>query len=139
MKISSPRSILQGVVLGAVLAAIVNVIIFAIGNKGAHVQVIATRGQAPVDLSVGRVIGACVFSIVLGGIGLLIIRRIRPNGFTLWASIAAIVAVVTISGPMSQKIATDSKVTLSIMHLVTGVAAIFAQAAMTRGGNDPKA
>jgi hypothetical protein len=135
MKISSPVSIVKGVGLGVVLAAIVNVIIFTIGNRGAHVQIIAKTGNPPTDLAVGRVIGATVVSMVLGGIGLLIVRRIKPNGFTLWASGAAILAVLTISGPMGLKIATDSKIALALMHLVTGAAAIFSQAVMTRGGN----
>jgi Family of unknown function (DUF6069) len=129
---TSPSTIAKGVGLGAVAAIIANAIIFFIGKSGAPTQVIRKTGEAPVDLTLGNVIGASIVSTVIGGIVYLIITRVRPNGFTLWASIAGIAAVFTIFGPLNLKIDTASKVALAAMHIATGAAAIFGHAFFLR-------
>ena len=132
MSSRSPSTIAKGVGIGAVVAIIANAIIFFIGKAGAPTQVIQKTGDAPVDLGLGNVIGASIISIVVGGIAYLIVTKIRPNGFTLWASIAGIVAVFSIFGPLNMKIDTASKIALAAMHIATVISAIFGHAFFLR-------
>jgi Family of unknown function (DUF6069) len=132
MSSPSPATIAKGVGLGALVAIIANVIIFFIGKSGAPTQVIQKTGEAPVDLALGNVVGASLVSTVIGGIVYLIVTKVRANSFTLWSSIAGIVAVLSIFGPLNMKIDTASKVALACMHIATGAAAIFGHAFFLR-------
>ncbi len=114
----------KGAAIGAAIAVIANVIVFAIANSGAPVQVISGNDTVPSDLPIGPVIVASIMPIVVGAIGLWLLERFRPNGFRIWTILALVLAVVSIGGPLSLDIDTGSQVALTIMHLVVGVAAV---------------
>jgi hypothetical protein len=125
--ISIPTStIFKGLGVSCVLAVVVNVVIFLIGNAGSPTQIVETTGQPAVDLTMGRLILVTIFALILGVLVLLLIKS-RPKALGIWAVLVITVAFVTTGGPLSLDVDNASKLTLSVMHLTTGIAAVVGQ------------
>jgi hypothetical protein len=57
----------------------------------------------------------------------LLLIKSRPKALGIWAVLVITVAFVTTGGPLSLDVDNASKLTLSVMHLTTGIAAVVGQ------------
>lgn len=103
---------------GGLVAAIVNVIIFYVGNVP---QDVLTTMEQPIP--VGLVGFASFFMVTLGGIAMYLLRD-RANAFR---NLAIVVTLLSLISPFAQITdpPTSMLVTLIAMHLVAGAVAIF--------------
>ena len=103
---------------GGLVAAIVNVIIFYVGNVP---QDVLTTMDQPIP--VGLVGFASFFMVTLGGIAMYLLRD-RANAFR---NLAIVVTLLSLISPFAQITdpPTSMLVTLIAMHLVAGAVAIF--------------
>lgn len=103
---------------GGLVAAIVNVIIFYVGNVP---QDVLTTMDQPIP--VGLVGFASFFMVTLGGIAMYLLRD-RANAFR---NLAIVVTLLSLISPFAQITdpPTSMLVTLISMHLVAGAVAIF--------------
>lgn len=125
----------KGAAIGSAIALVANLIVFVIGNAGAPLQVVVGGDTEASDLPVGAVIGASIVPLLLGAIGLWLAYRFLPKSFTIWSAVVAVLAVVSIVGPLGLDIDTGSKVALTVMHLTTGAAAIIGQSLVRNSTN----
>jgi uncharacterized BrkB/YihY/UPF0761 family membrane protein len=117
----------KGAAIGGAIALVANLIVFVIGNAGAPLQVVVGSDTESSDLPVGAVIGASIVPLLVGAVGLWLAYRFLPKSFTVWSAVVAVLAVVSIVGPLGLDIDTGSKVALTVMHFATGAAAIIGQ------------
>jgi uncharacterized BrkB/YihY/UPF0761 family membrane protein len=117
----------KGAAIGSAISLVANLIVFVIGSTGAPLQVVVGGDTEASDLAVGAVIGASIIPLLLGAVGLWLAYRYVPNSFTVWSAVVAVLAVVSIVGPLGLDIDTGSKVALAVMHIATGAAAIVGQ------------
>ena len=103
---------------GGVVAAIVNIIIFYVGNVP---QDVLTAMDQPIP--VGVVGFASFFMVTLGGIAMYLLRD-KGNAFR---NLAIVVTLLSLTGPFAQIVdpPTSMIITLIAMHIVAGVVAIF--------------
>jgi Family of unknown function (DUF6069) len=120
----SPSSLAKGALFGTALGLVANVVVWLIGRIGKPIQIVAVRGDPPIDLALVRVVIATIVAMILGTALLFILSKVRADSFTLWATIVMVIAVLTVFGPLSLKIDAGSKVCLAIIHLLTGATAI---------------
>ena len=130
---TTPGTIAKGAGIGAGLAVIANLVVFAIGNAGAPLRVI-TNGAKPSDLAVGLVIAASIAPVIVAACGLWVFERFLTNGFRVWAITTMVLALVSIAAPMGLDIDTKSKFALALMHLAVGASTVVGQAVARRGG-----
>jgi hypothetical protein len=123
----SARTIAAGVGLGCLLAVVANLLLFLIGNVGAPTQIVETTGEPAVNLTIGRMVLVTVFPMILAGFVLWFLTRRRPSGFAIWAGFVLAIAFVTTGGPLSLDVDSGSKITLSLMHLATGITTVSGQ------------
>ena len=128
----APATIAKGAGIGIGLALVTNVIVFAIGNAGAPLQVIMNGDTKPTDLAIAAVVAASIAPVIVGAIGLWVLQRFLDNGFRIWAIAALVLAVASVAPPVGLDINTDSKLSLAIMHLVVGASAVVGQAIARR-------
>ena len=128
----APATIAKGAGIGIGLALVTNVIVFAIGNAGAPLQVIMNGDTKPTDLAIAAVIAASIAPVIVGAIGLWVLQRFLDNGFRIWTITALVIALASVAGPVGLDINTDSKLSLAIMHLVVGASAVVGQAIARR-------
>lgn len=103
---------------GGAIAAIVNIIIFYVGNVP---QDVMTTMDQPIP--VGAVGFASFIMVTLGGVAMYLLRD-RGNAFR---NLAIVVTLLSLISPFVQieNPPTSMVVTLIIMHLVAGAIAIF--------------
>ena len=128
----TPATIAKGAGIGIGLALVTNVIVFAIGNAGAPLQVIMNGDTKPTDLAIAAVIAASIAPVIVGAVGLWVLQRFLDNGFRIWAIAALGLAAASVAAPLGLDISTDSKVALTLMHLAVGVSAVVGQAIVRR-------
>ncbi len=124
---SSVRPIALGGLIGIGCALVANLVVFAVGNIGAPLQVVAPGDTLAADLPVGAVIGASILPIVVGAIRLWVLERFLANGFRVWTILVVALAVVSIASPAGLDVDTGSKLALGAMHLLVGAAAVVGQ------------
>ena len=126
----------KGAAIGSAIALVANLIVFVIGNAGAPLQVVVGNATEASDLPVGAVIGASIVPLLVGAVGLWLAYRFLPKSLTVWSAVVAVLAVVSIAGPLGLDIDTGSKVALAVMHVATGAAAIVGQSFIHNNTNE---
>jgi hypothetical protein len=116
-----------GYAIGIALA--VNAVVFLLGDFGAPVRVITGWAPDGTDLRYLDVVLATVSLLLLGSAVLWLLERFRDDGFRTWTVLAVAFTVLSIPPVLRLDIDAGSKVTLSVMHLVVGAAAILGQRA----------
>lgn len=103
---------------GGVIAAIINVIVFYVGNMP---QDVLTGMDQPIP--VGAVGFLSFLMVTLGGVAMYLLRD-KENAFR---NLAIGVTLLSLVGPFAQIVdpPTSMIVTLIVMHLVAGAVAIF--------------
>lgn len=128
------RNVALGALWGAVAALVVNIAMWLVGHAGEPVRVVTGWAPDGADLTVGEVVATTVVAVGLGGVLLGWMQR-RLDRFRAWAIIVATVAVSSALPLWRLDVDTNSKVTLSCMHLATGACAIAAQFAARRAAS----
>lgn len=103
--------------VGGVVAAVINVILFYVGNIDPEVL---TPMERPID--VAAVIAVSLITVVLAGVGLYLLRS-RVGTYRLFIIILAVASLGMLAG--LEEAPTSMLVTLSAMHLVAGAVAAF--------------
>jgi membrane protein implicated in regulation of membrane protease activity len=120
-------TIATGGAIGLVLALVGAAVVFLIGNAGAPTRVVTGWAPDGADLTMIDVTVTTVSSVVAGALLLWVLERFAARGFAIWVAIAAVVTVVSFLPLWQLEVDTASKVTLSVMHVVVGIAAIAGQ------------
>jgi hypothetical protein len=121
------RVLVRGTVFAAVAALAVNLVVFLLGDAGAPVRVITGWAPDGTDLRYVDVALATVSLLVVGTLVLGLLERLRADGLRVWSAIAVGFAVLSILPVLRLDIDAGSKLTLGVMHLVVGVAAVSGQ------------
>lgn len=140
MNVDTSR-ILRAALIGAVIGSIVNVIIWIIAlQTGLTLSVPAmdpsmadARGMMQVPFI--AVILATTITTFIGGGVLALLNRISATPYRHFQIIAAVFVVVSMVGVLDVP-ATGDKISLGLMHIVAGVAAVWAFTTMTTQAKD---
>lgn len=127
-------TLVKGAAAGIGMAVLANVGVYLAGDAGGPIRVVTGWEPDGAHLGVGDVIVSTIALAALGTAALWAFEHLRTNGFREWAAVAALVAVVSIFPVLRLDIDAGSKVALSIMHLVTGAAAIVGHVTVRRLG-----
>lgn len=122
----------KGATYGIAGALVANLAILLAANAllDGSIQVVEPGATAASDLPVAAVVGASALPVLVGGAGLWVLARMRPQGaLRLWSILALILAVVSIAQPLALDVPASSKLALALMHLATGAAAVAGQKA----------
>jgi hypothetical protein len=118
------RRVAAGTAAGVVLVTVANAAVFLVGDIGAPVRVVTGWEPDGVAMRLADVLVASVTWVLIGAAGLWLLERFRADGFRIWTGLAIAIAVLSIIPLFRLDIDAGSKVTLSVMHLVVGAAAI---------------
>lgn len=117
----------RGTTIGVVAAVALNLVVLAIGNIGAPIEVVTGWAPDGAPLTVGEVVGTTIVSVAAGGLVLWIASRHWSNALRGWTIAAASVAVASALPLWRLDVDSGSKTALTAMHLLTGVVAIAGQ------------
>jgi hypothetical protein len=120
------NDIFKGTILAVVLALVLNLLIFVVGNS-LGVSYLAqqpnTVGWQPV--SGGMVAVASVVTAVAAGIGLWLLARFIDNPLNPFMWIAGILALLSLIMPYTMTRDTGTFAALGLMHVGSGLAIVF--------------
>ncbi|HEX6421537.1 MAG TPA: DUF6069 family protein [Acidimicrobiales bacterium] len=128
---TTPRTAMLGGSVGAGLALVANLAVFAAGNLGAPIRVVTGSAPDGTDLALGEVVGTTLVTVAAGAALLAVLAR-RADRFRLWTAVAVAVAVLSAVPLWRLDVDAGSKVALTTMHLLTGAAAVAGQVAARR-------
>lgn len=120
------NDIVKGTTLAVVLALVLNLLLFLIGNRlgvSYLAQQPGAAGWQPVGL--GMVVAASVVTAVAAGIGLWLLTRFMDNPLTVFMWIAGILALLSLFMPYTMTRDTGTFATLGLMHVGSGLAIVF--------------
>lgn len=126
---SAVRTI-AGTALGVTAALVTTTTVFVVGNLGAPIRVATGWSPDGANLSWTEVAITAATAVALGGLLLWCMERRWANSFSVWARIAIAVAIVSALPLLRLDIDAGSKVSLVLMHLLTGVCAAGAHRAV---------
>ncbi|MFD5620414.1 DUF6069 family protein [Streptomyces yangpuensis] len=108
-------------VTGAVGAAVVNLVVFAVaGQAGASLVVVDGGAEHPV--TVGGVIGSSVVPLVIGLGAALLLALWKPVFLRIAQYVGSGLALLSVAGPLSADADGGTVAALSLMHITLGVA-----------------
>lgn len=119
---SSTRSVLTIGAAGAAVAAIVNLVVFAIADAAGASFEFVQNGRAT-EVNYGLVALVSVASILLGAV---LAALLGPRRLRLVQIIGVVVAVLSAGGPLSLTGASSAKAVLVLLHLITGAVFVIA-------------
>jgi hypothetical protein len=114
-----------GVAIGLALA--VNLVVFLAGTAGAPIRVITGWAPDGTDLRYADVVVATVVLLAIGTGVLWLLQRWRDDGFRLWVVLVVAFTLLSIPPVLRLDVDAGSKLTLAVMHLVVGAAALLGQ------------
>jgi len=140
MRASSRPFWLAGLV-GAAVAAVVNLVVFALG-RAADVPFVVTGNGSTTQIGAGPVAFVSVLSLLVGTVFAVLLARRGSRARRLAQAIGAAVALVSIAGPATQADEASTAVLLAAMHVIAGVvyvAAVEVAARQSDRGTAPAA
>lgn len=123
----STQRLPRAAITGALLAATANAIIFlvATGALGLAVEVQMGGPQSPVTpLTVVPVILMSAIPAALAAGLLWLLARFVARPFFVFQIVAAVLALLSLGGPLSLQVGPASKAVLGLMHIVAAVAIV---------------
>ena len=135
MNVDTSR-ILRAGAIGALIGSIANLIIWFIALQTGLTLSVPAMDPSMADASgmmqvpLIAVILATTITTFIGGGVLAIFNRISANPIRLFQIVAGVFVVVSMAG-MIEVPATGDKITLGLMHIVAGIAAVWAFTTMT--------
>jgi hypothetical protein len=110
-----------GLVVAAAVA--INVVVYLVATALGG-DILVPQGGSTAPLSVMAVIAVTALPLVLAAVLLLVLRRVGVSSPRVFATIVAIVTVLSLLAPLTAGLSTASALVLSTMHLVAGLAAL---------------
>ncbi len=122
-----PRPLL-GAAAGALLALVINTIVFFAGNAilGTPIQA-SMDGTTASDVPYVAVIASSVLPLFVGAGVLWLLGRFTTSALRVWTIIAIIVTVLSLSAPVFLPVDGGSKIALALMHIGAAASAIVGQ------------
>jgi Family of unknown function (DUF6069) len=121
MAISSVRRRRALIAFAAMLAPVLVWVVARIA--GADLSV-ALSGQPPMPITLPAVIITALLAALAGWALLAVLERFTGRARLLWTAVAALVLLVSLSGPLTVAASGGTKLTLVLMHLAVGVVLI---------------
>jgi uncharacterized membrane protein len=135
MKVDTAR-ILRAALIGAVIGSIVNIIVWVIALQTGLTLSVPAMDPSMADASgmmqvpfIAVILATTITTFIGGGV-LAIFNRISANPIRLFQIVAGVFVVVSMAG-MIEVPATGDKITLGLMHIVAGIAAVWAFTTIT--------
>ncbi len=117
--------IIQGTLLGVVLALVFNGLVYAYGqSRGVSFLVQQGAGAEPMAVSFLMVAIMGSILIILGAILLWALSRFTDNPLMVFLWIAAIVLLISLIGPYQMALGIGSFFSLGLIHVITAIAGI---------------
>ncbi|MFE7186538.1 DUF6069 family protein [Streptomyces erythrochromogenes] len=108
-------------VAGAVGAAVVNLIVFAVAAL-ADASLVVVDAGAEHPITVGGVIGSSVVPLVVGVGAALLLARWKPVFLRIAQYVGSGLALLSVAGPLSSGADGGTVAALTVMHITLGVA-----------------
>jgi len=105
------------------VAAVINVAVYLVATA-IGVEILVPQGATPTPLSVVMVVAFTVVPLVLAAVLLLVLRRVGVSNPRVFAGVVVVVALLSLLAPLTADLTASNKVTLVVMHLVAGLAAL---------------
>lgn len=121
------NKVVTGTILAAVLAVVLNLIIYVVGNSQGVSYLTQQPGTAvwqPVGM--GMVIVASLVTAVAAGIGLWLLARFMNNPLNLFMWLAGILALLSLIMPFTMARDTGTFTALGLMHVGSALAIVYA-------------
>ena len=115
--------IIQGTILGIVLAAVFNFLLYQYGASRGVSYLVKQSGAAPQAVSLGMIIGLGSLMIIIAGLVLWLLSRVSDNPLMVFLWIAAIVAIISLIFPYQRALGMGSFATLGLIQIITAGAA----------------
>ena len=119
----SPQQFWKRAGLVITAAVVVNLAVYLVA-KAAGVEILVPMGASPVPLEAGLVVVFTVVPLVLAAVLLLVLRRVGVASPAVFAGVAAVVLLLSLSAPLTADLAASNKLVLASMHVVAGLAAL---------------
>jgi hypothetical protein len=119
---------------GLVIAAAVvgNLAVYLVA-KAAGVEILVPMGSSPVPLEAAPVVVFTVVPLVLAAVLSLVLGRVGVANPAVFAGLAAVALLLSLSAPLTADIAVSNKLVLASMHAVAGLAALLGLTPLVRG------
>lgn len=104
----------------AVLVLAGNLLIFVIARALGSPLATQMAGRVTIEVEVGQIIPFSVFPVALGTLLLWAVHRRGPRTWTVLAAVGAVVALLSVLGPLTLAATPGSLVVLAAMHVLTG-------------------
>jgi hypothetical protein len=105
------------------VATVINVAVFLIA-KAIGVEILVPQGATPTTLSVVPVVVFTIVPLVLAAVFLLVLRRVGVSSPRVFGAIVVVGTVLSLFAPLTAELSASNKLTLVVMHLVAGLAAL---------------
>jgi hypothetical protein len=105
------------------VATVINVAVFLIA-RAIGVEILVPQGATPTTLSVVPVVVFTIVPLVLAAVFLLVLRRVGVSSPGVFGAIVVVGTVLSLFAPLTAELSASNKVTLVVMHLVAGLAAL---------------
>jgi hypothetical protein len=119
----SPRQFWKRAGLVIAAAVVVNLAVYLVA-KAAGVELLVPMGASPVPLEPAPVAVFTVVPLVLAAVLILVLRRVGVASPAVFAGVAAVALLLSLSAPLSADLAASNKLVLASMHTVAGLAAL---------------
>lgn len=135
MNVDTSR-ILRAGAIGAVIGSIANLIIWVIARQTGLTLSVPAMDPSMADASgmmqvpfIAVILATTITTFIGGGV-LALLNRISATPYRLFQIIAAVFVVLSMAGVLGVP-ATGDKIALGLMHIVAGIAAVWAFTTMT--------
>ncbi len=105
------------------VAAVMNVAVYLIASA-AGVEILVPQGGSPTPLTMVPVVLFTIVPLVLAAVLLLVLRRVGVSSPRVFAGVVLVVTVLSLLAPLTADLTGSNKVTLAVMHVVAGLAAL---------------
>jgi hypothetical protein len=135
MKVDTAR-LLRAALIGAVIGSIVNITIWVIALQTGLTLSVPAMNPSMADASgmmqvpfIAVILATTITTFIGGGV-LAIFNRISANPVRLFQIVAGVFVLISMVGVLEVP-ATGDKISLGLMHVVAGIAAVWAFTTMT--------
>jgi hypothetical protein len=117
----------RGGVFGVALAWVLTSLVFVVGNMGAPIRVVTGWAPDGADLRVIEYLLTAAIAVLLGAALLWAMERRGRDRLRAWTVVVAVVAIGSTIPLWRLDVDRGSKCCLTLMHLLTGAAAVAGQ------------
>jgi hypothetical protein len=105
------------------VATVINVAVFLIA-RAIGVEILVPQGATSTTLSVVPVAVFTIVPLVLAAVFLRVLRRVGVSSPRVFGAIVVVGTLLSLFAPLTAELSASNKVTLVVMHLVAGLAAL---------------